>query len=89
MTTHFDFEIKKITLRYLAMESTDSSQPSSITDTERKGEAVATVTNESSALEYERFLRLENEFSGASKKRLLRKRNFFTMMDLILEAHCT
>ena len=71
------------------MESTNSSQPSFITDTERKGEAVATVTNGNSALQYERFLRLENEFSVASKKRLLRKRNFFTTMDVSLEAHCT
>jgi hypothetical protein len=60
------------------MESADSS-PSSVTDTERKGEAVATVTNGDTALEYERFLHLENEFSGISKKKLLRKCKSFVM----------
>jgi hypothetical protein len=60
------------------MESTDSS-PSSVTDSERKGEAVATVTDGDTALEYERFLYLENEFSGISKKKLLRKCKSFVM----------
>lgn len=55
------------------MESTDSSPPSSMTDTEKKGDVVTTVTDGGSATEYERFLRLENVFSGASRKKLLRK----------------
>ncbi|KGO40484.1 Major facilitator superfamily domain, general substrate transporter [Penicillium expansum] len=55
------------------MESTDSSPPLSMTDTEKKGDAVTTVTDESSVSEYERFLHLENVFSGASRKKLLRK----------------
>lgn len=54
------------------MELTNSSSPSSMTDTEKKGDAVATVSGGNLA-EYERFLHLENVFSGASKKKLLRK----------------
>lgn len=44
-----------------------------MTDTEKKADAVATVSNGNVAAEYERFLHLENVFSGASKKKLLRK----------------
>lgn len=55
------------------MELTNSSSPSSMTDTEKKSDAVATVSDGTLAAEYERFLHLENEFSGASKKKLLRK----------------
>lgn len=57
------------------MESTDSSPALSMTDTEKKGDVVTTVTdgNGSSATEYERFLHLKNVFSRASRKKLLRK----------------
>ena len=50
----------------------DYSPPSSLTDTEQKGEVV-TVTDGNSALEYERFLHLDNVFNGPAKKRLIRK----------------
>lgn len=55
------------------MDLTDSSPPLSVADTEKKGDAITTVTDGSSAVEYERFLHLENVFSGPSRKKLLRK----------------
>jgi hypothetical protein len=55
------------------MELTNSSSPSSITGTEKTGDIVATVSDGNPAAEYERFLHFENVFSGASKKKLLRK----------------
>lgn len=53
-----------------------------MTDTEKKGDAVTTVTDESSVSEYERFLHLENVFSGASRKKLLRKCMTFATMNV-------
>jgi hypothetical protein len=44
-----------------------------MTGTEKKGDAVATVSDGNAAAEYERFLHLDNVFSGAFKKKLLRK----------------
>ncbi|KAJ5991221.1 hypothetical protein N7522_011428 [Penicillium canescens] len=44
-----------------------------MTDMEKTGDIVATVSDGIPAAEYERFLHFENVFSGASKKKLLRK----------------